>query len=92
MKKWKISFLNSWVILIIFALIVIVIEIVVFFMYPNEIEKVSKILMVAISLVAILFGWKQLRANHDWNRRSLTLVQLNELIEKLRKYRMELDN
>ncbi len=74
-----------------YVITVISIIILVSLICGNCVDGWVKAMLLATSLIAVLFGWKQLKANHDWNRRSLTITKLQELIEKLREYRMNLD-
>ena len=59
--------------------------------FAKDACDIAKLLMLFTALGAVVFGWKQLKANHDWNRRSLTMTHLSDHIEKLRKYRLKLD-
>ncbi len=80
---------NIWKIIIGISFIVMTIEI--FGIATSTISDASKISLVIISLSALVAGLAQLSANHDWNRRSLTIVELTKYVEKLREYRMQLD-
>lgn len=59
--------------------------------YAKDAGDIIKLLMLFVALAAVAFGWKQLKANHDWNRRSMTILELYKIIGNLRKYRMKLD-
>ena len=62
--------------------------------YKNNMEEVrfvAQISMPLVALFAIGFAWRQVQANHDWNRRSLAFTELRKYIQELREYRMQLD-
>ena len=86
-NRLSISSLILWIIVI----IVVSVGVYILLKHPDHIREASSALLVFLSLCALVFGWRQLKANHDWNRRSLTMTHLQEQIEKLREYRLKLD-
>ena len=96
-KKTRMHLLVQWLIsnryIVFFSTIIIVVLTNLFLLYfhNNLIEKSLKVSILILSIEGIMFGLLQLSANHDWNRRSLTAIKLQEYVDKIKDIRHELD-
>ncbi len=88
--QWLIS--NRYIVFFSTILFVVLANILLFYYHSNLIDKSLKISILILSIEGIMFGLLQLSANHDWNRRSLTAIKLQEYIDKIKDIRQELDN